>query len=100
MAYNEGYTTAEITTSQFVLGIIGILLINLSKNKKKKNTAQASKQNIFQLMLAGTLGMTSILLFSRKIYSCFHWDCIDAKRVDGGVTRNVLRKKLPSAQKW
>jgi hypothetical protein len=37
--------------------------------------------------------MTSILLFSRKIYSCFHWDCIvDAKRVD--VTRNVLRKKL------
>jgi hypothetical protein len=31
--YNEGYTTAEIT-SQFVLGIIGILLI-CSKTKKK-----------------------------------------------------------------
>jgi hypothetical protein len=23
MAYNEGYTTAEVTTSQFILGIIG-----------------------------------------------------------------------------
>jgi hypothetical protein len=79
MAYNEGYTTAEITTSQFVLGIIGILLV--PKNKKKKHALQASKQNIFQLMLAAHHGMTSILLFSRKIYSCFHWDCIvDAKR--------------------
>jgi EamA domain-containing membrane protein RarD len=44
----------QITTSQFVLGIIGILLINLFKNKKKNTALQASKQNIFQLMLAGT----------------------------------------------
>jgi hypothetical protein len=36
MAYNEGYTTAEITTSQFVLGIIGILLINLFQQKKTR----------------------------------------------------------------
>jgi hypothetical protein len=33
MAYTENYTTAEVTTSQFILGITGILLINL-KNKK------------------------------------------------------------------
>jgi hypothetical protein len=77
-----------------VLGIIGILLINLFQKTKQK-TRYKSKQNIFQLMLAGTsLGMTSILLFSRKIYSCFHWDCIvDAKRM-WGVTRNVLRKEF------
>jgi hypothetical protein len=102
MAYNEGYTTAEITTSQFVLGIIGILLINLfQKTKKKTQRYKRQKQNIFQLMLAGTsLGMTSILLlFSRKIYSCFHWDCIvDAKR--GWECYSKCSRKEPSTQKW
>jgi hypothetical protein len=43
MAYNEGYTTAEITTSQFVLGIIGILLINLFQNKKQKHGVTSVK---------------------------------------------------------
>jgi hypothetical protein len=44
MAYNEGYTTAEITTSQFVLGIIGILLINLfQKTKQKTRALQVAK---------------------------------------------------------
>lgn len=47
MAYKEGYTTAEITTSQFVLGIIGILLINLfQKTKNKNKSLQASKKYI------------------------------------------------------
>jgi hypothetical protein len=33
----EGFTTAEITSSQFVLGILGVLIINLfQKNNKKK----------------------------------------------------------------
>jgi hypothetical protein len=44
-------------------------------------------------MLAGTLGMTSILLFSRKIYSCFHWDCI-AKRVDGVLLEMFLERSF------
>ena len=29
LAYKEGYTTAEVTTPQFVLGILGMLLLNL-----------------------------------------------------------------------
>lgn len=32
MAYNEGFSTAEITVSQFVLGILGISLINAFQN--------------------------------------------------------------------
>jgi hypothetical protein len=83
MAYNEGYTTAEITTSQFVLGIIGILLINLFQQKKPRRRY--------------ITGMTRFYYLAN--ISCFHWDCIvDAKR-GWGVTRNVLRKK-PSAKKW
>lgn len=65
LAYQEEFTTAEVTTSQFIYGIIGILLINLFQKIKNKNTAlKASSKNIFQLMLAGTsLGMTSLFYY-------------------------------------
>ena len=29
LAYKEGFTTAEVTSSQFIYGIIGVLFINL-----------------------------------------------------------------------
>ena len=55
IAYGEGYTTAEVTTSQFIYGIIGILILNLVQKVKNKNSApKSSKQNIFHLMLART----------------------------------------------
>ena len=65
MAYGEGYTTAEVTSSQFVFGIIGILLINAFQRKRNNNTSvRASKTNIKQLMLAGTsTGLTSIFYY-------------------------------------
>jgi drug/metabolite transporter (DMT)-like permease len=65
MAYTEGYTTAEITISQFVLGILGMLIINAIQKAKKGNTVvNASRKNIFSLMLAGTsLGLTSIFYY-------------------------------------
>ena len=65
IAYGEGFTTAEVTTSQFIYGIIGILLLNLIQKIKNKNTTvKASSKNIFQLMLAGTsLGMTSLFYY-------------------------------------
>lgn len=65
LAYDENYTTAEVTTAQFVLGILGLLLINLfQKNRKKGVVIKASRKNIFQLMLAGTsLGMTSVFYY-------------------------------------
>jgi hypothetical protein len=68
MAYNEGYTTAEITTSQFVLGIIGILLINLFQKTKNKKTSVTSVKAKYISTNAGrtSLGMTSILLFAVK----------------------------------
>lgn len=65
MAYGEGYTTAEVTSSQFVFGIIGILLINAFQRTRNKNVAtKATKNNISQLMLAGTsTGLTSIFYY-------------------------------------
>jgi drug/metabolite transporter (DMT)-like permease len=103
LAYREHYTTAEVTSSQSLLGIIGILIINFFQKTRNKNTVvNASKNNIFQLMLAGTsLGMTSV----------FYYLCV--KYVDvsiaivllmqtvwmGVLLEMFLDKKLPSAQK-
>ncbi|MEN9929415.1 MAG: hypothetical protein RLZZ231_1336 [Bacteroidota bacterium] len=65
LAYNEQFTTAEVTTSQFVLGIIGILIVNFVQRKRQSKTViQPTSTNIFQLMLAGTsLGMTSVFYY-------------------------------------
>lgn len=65
MAYGEGFTTAEVTSSQFLFGIIGILIINAFQRKRNNNTAvKASRKNITQLIVAGTsTGLTSILYY-------------------------------------
>jgi len=65
MAYGEGYTTAEVTCSQFLFGIIGILIINAFQRQRNKNTAvKATKKNRTQLMIAGTsTGLTSIFYY-------------------------------------
>ena len=65
MAYGEGFTTAEVTASQFLFGIVGILIINAFQRKRNNNTAvKASKKNITQLMVAGTsTGLTSIFYY-------------------------------------
>lgn len=65
MAYDENYTTAEVTSSQFIFGIIGILLINAFQRNRNNNIAiKPSKRKISQLMLAGTsTGLTSVFYY-------------------------------------
>ena len=103
LAYQENYTTAEVTTSQFVLGLLGLLLVNLFQ-KMNANTAveNATSNNIFQLMLAGTsLGMTSVFY-----YLCVKYIDVSIAIVllmqtvwIGVLLEMVLDKKLPSRQK-
>jgi len=103
MAYSEGYTTAEVTTSQFILGIIGILLINaFQKAKHKDKVVKASKKNIFSLMLAGTsLGMTSLFYYlAVKFIPVSIGIVLLMQTVWMGVLLEmILEKKLPSKQK-
>lgn len=65
IAYGEGFTTAEVTSSQFIYGLIGVLLINaFQRTKNKNNVNKASRKNITQLMIAGTsMGFTSIFYY-------------------------------------
>lgn len=104
IAYTEGYTTAEVTTSQFIYGIIGILLINLFQKIKNKNKAErkATPKNIFNLMLAGTsLGMTSLFYYLAVKYIPVSIGIVLLMQTVwmGVLLEMFLEKKLPSKQK-
>ena len=103
IAYGEGYTTAEVTTSQFIYGIIGILILNLVQKIKNKNSEpKASKQNIFHLMLAGTsLGMTSIFYYLAVKYIPVSIGIVLLMQTVwmGVLLEWFLDKKAPSLQK-
>lgn len=103
MAYTEGYTTAEVTTSQFILGILGILIINaFQKAKNRGNVVKASSKNIFSLMLAGTsLGMTSLFYYLAVKYIPVSIGIVLLMQTVwmGVLLEMILEKKLPSKQK-
>jgi len=103
LAYQENYTTAEVTTSQFVLGIFGILLINAFQKSKKGNTVvKASGRNIFHLMLAGTsLGMTSVFYYLAVKYIPVSIGIVLLMQTVwmGVLLEWILDKKAPSLQK-
>lgn len=103
LAYKDGYTTAEVTSSQFIYGILGVLLINFfQKIINKKKAQKASSKNIFQLMVAGTsLGMTSVFY-----YLCVKYIDVSIAIVllmqtvwMGVLLEWILDKKRPSNQK-
>jgi drug/metabolite transporter (DMT)-like permease len=103
IAYGEGFTTAEVTSSQFILGIIGVLLINLfQKNRKKNTVVKATTANIVQLMTAGTsLGMTSVFYYLAVKYIPVSIGIVLLMQTVwmGVLLEMILDKKLPSFQK-
>lgn len=103
MAYAEGFTTAEVTTAQFILGISGILLINaFQKLKHKENVVKATTRNIFSLMLAGTsMGMTSLFYYLAVKYIPVSIGIVLLMQTVwmGVLLEMILEKKFPSFQK-
>ncbi|UOK43824.1 MULTISPECIES: DMT family transporter [Flavobacterium] len=103
LAYKENYTTAEVLSSQFILGIIGILIINyFQKTKKRDEVINASKRNIFHLMLAGTsTGMTGIFYYLAVKYIPVSIGIVLLMQTVwmGVLLEWILDKKKPSLQK-
>ncbi len=103
MAYDEGYTTAEVTISQFILGIAGILIINgFQKAKSENEVVKASPKNIFQLMLAGTsTGLTSVFYYMAVKYIPVSIAIVLLMQTVwiGLLLEMILEKKIPSKQK-
>lgn len=65
MAYQDGYTTSEVTTSQFLLGLIGLLIINVIHTKTAKQPLPSPGfREVRMLLMAGTsLGGTSLFYY-------------------------------------
>lgn len=67
LAYLDGYSTAEVTLSQFSLGFAGLLIINLLAGRGSLTATPvktSGTKSVFRLILAGTsLGLTSIFYY-------------------------------------
>lgn len=70
LAYNEGYTTDEVTFAQLSLGVLGMLLITLFQTKIRKiETPNIQKKDLPKLLLVGTsLGFTSLFYYLSVVY--------------------------------
>lgn len=103
LAYKDGFSTAEVTSSQFILGIIGVLFINLFQKIKNKNTGtKANSRNILQLMTAGTsMGMTSVFYYLAVKYIPVSIGIVLLMQTVwmGVLLEWFLDKKAPSLQK-
>lgn len=98
--FGNSFTPAEVITSQFVLGIIAILLINAFQKAKKGNTVlKASKKDIKQLMLVGTsTGLTSIFYYLAVNYIPVSVGIVLLMQTVwmGVLLEMILEKKKPS----
>ncbi len=103
LAYKEGFTTAEVTSSQFIYGIIGVLFINLFQRIKNNNSAtKANSKNILHLMIAGTsMGMTSVFYYLAVKYIPVSIGIVLLMQTVwmGVLLEWFLDKKAPSLQK-
>lgn len=103
LAYNAGYTTAEVTTSQFTIGLLGLVLLNLIQSKTtKKKLAKPTKKDIWQLLLAGTsYGLTSLFYYlSVQFINVSIAIVLLMQSVwIGVVVESIMNKELPSARK-
>lgn len=103
LAYQEGFTTPEVTVSQIVNGILVLLLINaFQKIKKGKEVVKASVKNIFHLILAGTsIGFTSLFYYLSLNYIPVSIAIVLLMQTVwmGVLFEMFLEKKKPSLQK-
>lgn len=103
LAYNENYTTAEVTAAQFSLGILGLLILLFIQSKtSKKLPASTTKSDVKKLLLAGTsLGGTSLFY-----YLCVQYIDVSIAIVllmqsvwFSVVVESVLNKRMPNMRK-
>ncbi len=103
LAYNDGYTTAEVTTSQFMWGIIGLLILNVIQTVASKKELPAPKKgDIRKLMLAGTsLGGTSLFYYLSVQYINVSIAIVLLMQSVwfSVVVESFINKKLPTARK-
>ena len=103
MAYDEGFTTAEISGSQFLLGLFALIIINLFRKKKSSSEEiQISKHQIRRLVLAGTsIGLTSVFYYLSVKYVPVSISIVLLMQTVwmGVILEMLIERKRPSIQK-
>lgn len=103
LAYQEGFTTAEVTISQFIIGIIGLLLLQFfQKSSTENRKPKATKKERIHLMLAGTtLGMTSVFYYLAVKYIPVSIAIVLLMQTVwmGVILEMIMERKLPSIKK-
>lgn len=103
MAYHDGYTTSEVTTSQFLLGIVGLLILNFIQTITSKQTLSSpTSKEVRMLMIAGTsLGCTSLFYYIAVQYINVSIAIVLLMQSVwfSVVVESIIAKKLPNARK-
>lgn len=103
LAYQDGYTTSEVTTSQFLLGIVGLLILNFIQTiTSKKTLPSPTSKEVRNLMLAGTsLGCTSLFYYIAVQYINVSIAIVLLMQSVwfSVVVESFLTKKFPNARK-
>ncbi|WP_027373150.1 MULTISPECIES: EamA family transporter [Chryseobacterium] len=103
MAYHDGFTTSEVTTSQFVLGLTGLLILNFIQTiTSKQKLSLPNSKEVRMLILAGTsLGGTSLFYYIAVQYINVSIAIVLLMQSVwfSVVVESILTKKLPNARK-
>lgn len=103
LAYQDGYTTSEVTTSQFILGLIGLLILNFIQTiTSKKTLSSPGFGEVRNLLLAGTsLGCTSLFYYIAVQYINVSIAIVLLMQSVwfSVVVESFITKKLPNARK-
>ena len=102
LAYQQGFTTSEVTASQFSIGFAGLLLLNILFKKPIKAQPESKGSPILKLILGGTsMGLTSMFYyFSVKYIPVSVAIVLLMQSVWMGLLLEaVLDKKVPSLKK-
>ena len=103
LSYQDGYTTSEVTTAQFVLGFVGLFILNVIQTKtSKKSLAKPTSREIKMLLIAGTsLGFTSLFYYLSVQYINVSIAIVLLMQSVwfSVVVESFISKKFPSARK-
>ncbi|HLA56343.1 MAG TPA: DMT family transporter [Flavobacterium sp.] len=103
MAYQEGFSTAEVTLSQFSLGFAGLFILTLfRKSAPVHETKKAGVKSIFKLIVAGTsLGLTSVFYYMAVQYIPVSVAIVLLMQTVwmGVILEMILHKRAPGLQK-
>ncbi|MGM8361315.1 EamA family transporter [Flavobacterium sp. ARAG 55.4] len=103
IAYQEGFTTAEVSGSQFSLGLLGVFFLTLLRRiKNNPSEIKITSQQIIKLILSGTsMGFTSVFYYLSVRYVPVSIGIVLLMQTVwmGVLTEMLLDRKKPSLQK-